>query len=348
MQIGLDTFVTSSLPQASWGKISDVTRVEQMLEEVVLADKVGLDVYAVGEHHRPEYIASSPSTLLAAAAALTRRIILGSAVTVLSSDDPIRLFQQFSTVDLISKGRAEMIIGRGSFIESYPLFGHDLRDYDKLFSEKLSLLLAARQGEHLHWKGTHRPPLTGEGVYPRPVQSPLPVRIGVGGSPESFARAGRLGLPLVVAVIGGQVGSFRPLVDLYRESGAKAGHSPEQLQVGLHCIGFIGETTEQAADDFFPSHQDSFTRIGKERGWAPFTRGAYDAQRGPAGAWLIGGPEEMAEKMLRHSADLGGVDRISIVVNGGHLLPHEKVMHCIELLGTRVAPIVRAESAQAA
>jgi alkanesulfonate monooxygenase SsuD/methylene tetrahydromethanopterin reductase-like flavin-dependent oxidoreductase (luciferase family) len=260
---------------------------------------------------------------------------------VLSSDDPIRLFQQFATVDLISGGRAEIIVGRGSFIESYPLFGVDLREYDTLFAEKLDLLLKAREAANVHWSGRHRPPLNGEGVYPRPVQEPLPVRIGVGGSPESFKRAGRLGLPLVVAIIGGEARRFRPLVDLYREAGRQAGHAPEQLTVGLHSIGYVAETEEAAADEFWPSHSEMFARIGKERGWPPTTRAQFDAVRSPAGALLVGDPTSVAEKILRESEELGGISRVTLAVNGGSLLPHEKVMRCIELLGSSVALIVR-------
>jgi probable LLM family oxidoreductase len=348
MQIGIDSFVTTSLPHDQWGQRSDPQRVRELLEEVALADEVGLDVYGIGEHHRPEFIASAPAVLLAAAATRTKRIRLVSAVNVLSSDDPIRLFQQFATVDLISGGRAEIVVGRGSFIESYPLFGVDLRDYDLMFAEKLDLLLKAREAAAVHWTGTHRPPLAGEGVYPRPVQQPLPVRIGVGGTPASFERAGRLGLPLVVAIIGGEARRFRSLVDLYREAGRKAGHDPEQLTVGLHSIGYVAETVQAAADEFFPSHQDTFTRIGRERGWPPMSRAQFDAARSEAGALLVGDPEGVAAKILRESEELGGLSRLTVAVNGGNLLPHDKVMRCIELLGTRVAPIIRRELGLAA
>jgi probable LLM family oxidoreductase len=341
MQIGIDSFVTTSLPHDQWGQTSDPQRVRDLLEEIELADRVGLDVFGIGEHHRPEFLASAPAVLLAAAAARTKRIRLASAVNVLSSDDPIRLFQQFATVDLISEGRAEIIVGRGSFIESYPLFGIDLRDYDLMFAEKLDLLLKARESASVHWSGTHRPPLRGEGVYPRPVQQPLPVRIGVGGTPESFARAGRLGLPLIVAIIGGEARRFRPLVDLYREAGRRAGHDPEQLTVGIHSIGYVADTTDTAADEFYPSYQDTFSRIGRERGWPPTNRGQFDMARSAAGALLVGDPETVAEKILAESRELGGLSRVTVAVNGGNLLPHDKVMRCIELLGTRVAPIIR-------
>jgi probable LLM family oxidoreductase len=345
MQIGIDSFVTTSLPQAEWGTKGDEQRIRELLEEIELADRIGLDVFGIGEHHRPEFIASAPAVLLAAAAARTKTIRLASAVNVLSSDDPIRLFQQFATVDLISGGRAEIVVGRGSFVESYPLFGIDLRDYDTLFAEKLDLLLRVRESVHIHWFGTYRPPLNGEGVYPRPVQEPLPVWIGVGGTPESFARAGRLGLPLAVAIIGGEARRFRPLVDLYRKAGQSAGHPPEKLTVGLHSIGYVADTTEQAAEEFWPSYSDTFARIGRERGWPPTTRAQFDAVRSPAGALLVGSPEAVAEKILRESQELGGISRVSLALNGGNLLPHAQVLRCIELLGTRVASIIRAELA---
>ena len=239
------------------------------------------------------------------------------------------------------------MVGRGSFIESFPLFGVDMRDYDTLFVEKLDLLLKARASAQVHWSGAHRPPLNGEGVYPRPLQEPLPVWIGVGGTPESFARAGRLGLPLIVAIIGGEARRFRPLVDLYRKAGEQAGHPPKQLTIAMHSIGYIAETGDQAADEFWPAYLDTISRIGRERGWAPTTRHQFDATRGPAGALLVGGAEEVAEKILRESRELGGLARVSLSVNGGHFLPHERVMRCIELIGTRIAPIVKAEQAKA-
>lgn len=347
MRIGIDSFVTSSLPREEWGLRGDANRVRQLLEEVELADRAGLGIYGIGEHHRPEFIASAPAVLLAAAAARTKTIRLASGVNVLSTDDPIRLFQQFATLDLISEGRAEIVVGRGSFIESYPLFGVSLNDYDRMFAEKLELLLAARAGASVRWSGTHRPPLTGEGVYPRPVQEPLPVRIGVGGTPESFARAGRLGLPLAVAIIGGEPRRFRPLVDLYREAWSKAGHPAEATDIGLHSIGFVAETDAAAADAFWPSYQDTFTRIGRERGWPPTTRAQFDAQRGPHGALLVGSPETVADKIVRAARALGGLSQVLISANGGYLLPHDAMLRCIELLGARVAPLVKAGLAAA-
>jgi len=273
MQIGVDSFVAT----AKSGPVGDAERVRELLEEIELADQVGLDVFGLGEHHRPEYIASAPAVLLAAAAARTKRIRLISAVTVLSSDDPVRVFQQFATVDLISQGRAEIMVGRGSFIESYPLFGFDLDHYDELFSEKLELLLKLRADSKVTWSGQHRAPLTGQGVYPRPVQQPLPVWIAVGGTPQSAARAGRLGLPLMVAIIGGQAKGFRPLVDLYRASGREAGHAADQLKVGVHNIGFLADTNAEALETFWPAYRDAFGKIGKERGWPPPTRPQFDA-----------------------------------------------------------------------
>lgn len=342
MEIGIDSFVENTPDPVSGVAVSPAERVHDLLEEIVLADQAGLDVYGIGEHHRQEYVSSAPAILLAAAAARTRHIRLTSAVTVLSSDDPVRVFQDFATVDLISQGRAEITIGRGSFIESYPLFGFDLNDYDELFAEKLDLLLKLRENIRVHWSGKHRSALTGQGVYPRPVQNPLPVWIGVGGTPKSFARAGALGLPLAVAIIGGEPQRFRPLIDLYREAGRRAGHAPEQLTVGVHAIGFLADTTAQAADDLFPAYAYTFNRIGKERGWPPVTRAQFDATRDPRGALLVGGPEAIAEKIFFIDEALGGISRISIQLTPG-TLPHAKVMHAIELLGAHVAPMVRKE-----
>jgi len=340
MQIGIDSFVSTGLPEGEREFKGDAARIRDLLEEVELADRLGLDLYAIGEHHRPEFLASAPAILLAAAAARTKRIRLASAVTVLSSDDPVRVFQQFATLDLISQGRAEIIIGRGSFIESYPLFGFDLRNYEELFTEKLELLLALREQTHVHWSGKHRAPLTGQGVYPRPLQNPLPVRIGVGGTPQSFARAGMLGLPLVVAIIGGEPRRFRPLVDLYREAGRRAGHDPAQLEVGVHTIGFVADSDEEAAATHYPVFIDAFTRIGRERGWPPPTRAQFEALRGPEGALMLGAPETVARKILMVDEALGGIGSMTILLNGG-VVPHDKVLHAIELIGTRVAPAVR-------
>src|SRR5881296_1027975 len=262
MEIGVDSFA-AALTETSIA-VSQADRMRDLLEEIEHADQVGLDVFGVGEHHRKEFLDSAPAVILAAAAARTKRIRLTSAVAVLSAADPVRLFQEFATLDLISNGRAEMVVGRGSFIEAFPLFGLHLEDYDSLFAEKLDLLLKIRENEHVHWTGRHRPALTGQGVYPRPLQDPLPIWVGVGGTPESFARAGALGLPLMVAIIGGETRRFRPLVDLYREAGRRAGHAPDQLKVGIHSLGYIAETTQKAADDFYPGYARAFTEVGKE------------------------------------------------------------------------------------
>ena len=344
MQLGIDSFAASS-DDGTGVQVSAPEAMRLLLERVEHADQVGLDVFGIGEHHRREFLDSAPAVILAAAAARTRRIRLTSAVTVLSAADPVRVFQNFATLDLISQGRAEMVVGRGSFTESFPLFGLKLQDYDSLFAEKLDLLLTIRENEHVHWSGRHRPALTGQAVYPRPMQHPLPIWLGVGGTPESFVRAGTLGLPLMVAIIGGETHRFRPLVDLYREAGKRAGHAPDQLKVGLHSLGYVAETTEEAVADFFPGYAEVFTRIGKERGWPPVTRAQFDAQRGPRGAFLIGNPEEVAEKILRHSESLGGLSRVSFQMDNANL-PRAKLLKAIELLGTRVAPVLRQESAR--
>lgn len=340
MQIGLDSFVASSIDPVTGKTISTAERIHNLLEEIVAADRVGLDSFGIGEHHRQEYADSAPAVLLAAAAARTKQIRLTSAVTVLSADDPVRVFQAFATLDLISQGRAELVVGRGSFIDSYPLFGLDLRDYDSLFAEKLELLLKIREETHVHWSGKHRAPLTGQGVYPRPLQNPLPVWVGVGGTPESFARAGALGLPLMVAIIGGQPHRFRPLVDLYREAGKRAGQAPEKLKVGVHLLGYVAETTEQAADEFFPGYAEAFTKIGQERGWPPTTRRQFDALRQEGGALHIGDPVLVAERLLETSGALGGIARVTFQMSIANL-PHHQALHAIELLGAKVAPLVK-------
>jgi len=342
MEIGIDSFVEATLDPSTGETIRPVDRMRDLLDQVQLADEVGLSVFGIGEHHRQEFVASAPAVILAAAAARTHRIRLASAVTVLSSDDPVRVFQSFATVDLISNGRAEIVVGRGSFIESYPLFGLDLDHYDALFTEKLELLLALRENTEVHWSGKFRASLSGQGVYPRPVQNLLPVWIGVGGTPKSFARAETLGLPLMVAIIGGEPRRFRSMVDLYREAGARAGHSADSLRVGVHSPGFLADSTEQAANDLFPSYAQTFTQIGKERGWPPVTRAQFDATRGTTGALLVGDAEAVAEKILYENEVLGGIDRITILLSPGTIV-HRKVMHAIEILGTRVMPMVNKE-----
>jgi probable LLM family oxidoreductase len=345
MEIGVDSFAAALDDTGVVGTPTD--RMRDLLEQIEHADQVGLDVFGVGEHHRKEFLDSAPAVILAAAAARTKRIRLTSAVAVLSAVDPVRLFQQFATLDLISQGRAEMVVGRGSFIEAFPLFGLDLDDYDSLFAENLDLLLKIRANEHVHWSGRHRPALTGQAVYPRPVQDPLPIWLGVGGTPGSFVRAGALGLPLMVAIIGGETRRFRPLVDLYWEAGRRAGFSRDQLKVGVHSLGYVAATAQEAADDFFPGYARAFTTIGKERGWGPVTRAQFEAQLTPNGALLVGTPEEVAEKIQRHSEALGGISRITFMMNGASL-PHRKLMSAIDLIASRVAPILREKVASAA
>ena len=340
MQVGIDSFA-AAFDETSRA-VNPSERLQDLVKQIERADQVGLDAFGVGEHHRRDFLDSAPAVILGAAVARTQRIRLTSAVTVLSAADPVRVFQEFATLDLLSQGRAEMVVGRGSFVEAFPLFGLRLEDYDSLYAEKLDLLLKIRDNEHVHWSGEYRPPLTGQGVYPRPLQNPLPIWVGVGGTPQSFVRAGVLGLPLMVAIIGGETRSFRPLIDLYREAGRRAGHSPDQLKVGIHSLGYVAETTQQAADDFFPGYARAFTDVGKERGWRPVTRADFDAQRGPQGALIIGDPDEVVKKIVRHSKALGGISRITFQMNAASL-PHVKLMRAIELIGTQVAPALREE-----
>ncbi|HEY4061188.1 MAG TPA: LLM class flavin-dependent oxidoreductase [Puia sp.] len=341
MEIGIDSFAAMFTGESA-GSISDKDSMAQLLERIEQADRSGLDVFGIGEHHRKGFLDSAPALILAAAAARTKNIRLTSAVTVLSAADPVRVFQSFATLDLISGGRAEMVVGRGSFIESFPLFGLNLEDYDALFTEKLDLLLKIRSNEQITWSGKFRPALDKQSVYPRPLQDPFPIWIGVGGTPESFVRAGRLGLPLMVAVIGGETHRFRPLVDLYRAAGEKAGHPPDRLKVGLHSLGYVGETSATAVEEFYPGYAAGMTKIGRERGWPPMTRASFDAQNGPRGALLVGGPEEVAEKILRHSKALGGITRLTFQMDSA-AVSHEQLMRSIELIGTKVAPLVKKE-----
>ena len=339
MQIGIYTFGETTPDPRTGRTMTPAQRMRDLLEEIELADQVGLDVFGVGEHHRPDFVVSAPAVVLAAAATRTKRIRLTSAVSVLSSDDPVRVFQEFATLDLISEGRAEIMAGRGSFIESFPLFGHALEDYDDLFSEKLDLLLALRDGERVTWSGSHRAAVSDRGVYPRPIQSPLPVWVAVGGTPQSVVRAGTLGLPLAIAIIGGLPERFVPLVELYRESGARAGHDPATLKVSINSHGYLAPDSRQAADEAFPPYAEAMSRIGRERGWPPTTRAQYDAMRAPRGALAIGSPQEVIDKILFQHA-LFQHDRYLAQLTVG-TMPHRGVMRAIELLGTEVAPAVR-------
>ena len=335
MELGLYTF-------ADVGPGGDpARRLRELMEEAELADELGLDVFGVGEHHRPDYAVSTPAVALAAAATRTRNVRLTSAVSVLGSDDPVRVFQQFATLDLLSGGRAEIMAGRGSFIESFPLFGYDLGDYDELFSEKLGLLLRLRESERVTWSGRHRAPLEDVGVYPRPIQDPLPVWIAVGGTPGSVVRAAALGLPLAVAIIGGRPDAFAPLVDLYRRAAAEAGHDPAGLPVSINSHAYVAETSQGAGDEFYPTYAAMMNAIGRERGWPPMGRGQFEAGRSPRGALFVGSPEQVVEKIL-YQHGLFGHDRFMAQISVG-ALPHDKVMRAIELYGTEVAPAVRKE-----
>jgi probable LLM family oxidoreductase len=335
MELGLYTFADVG------PEIGPAQRLRNLLEEIELADQVGLDAFGVGEHHRPDYAVSAPAVVLAAGAELTKDIRLTSAVTVLSSDDPVRVFQEFATLDLLSGGRAEIMAGRGSFIESFPLFGYDLGDYDELFAEKLELLLELRESERITWSGKHRAPLEDAGVYPRPIQNPLPVWIAVGGTPQSVVRAAVLGLPLAIAIIGGQPERFVPLARLYREAASRAGHDAAQLPISINSHTYVAETSQRAGDEYFPTYAAMMNRIGRERGWSVMKREQFEASRSMRGALLVGSPEEVAEKIL-FEHELFGHQRFMAQISVG-TLPHDKVMRAIELFGTEVAPAVRKE-----
>lgn len=337
MEIGIDSFASALYGDTN--ALSPVDAMEQLLERMELADTVGLHVFGIGEHHKKEFLDSATVVILSAAAARTKNIRLSSAVTVLSAADPVRVYQSFATLDLISKGRAELVVGRGSSVEAYPLFGFDLKDYDALFREKLDLLLKVRDNELVTWSGKFRPELNNLGVYPRAYQDKLPVWLGVGGTPESFVRAGTLGLPLMVAVIGGETHRFRPLVDLYREAGAAAGYQPEELKVGLHSPGYVGSTGDQAVTDYYPGYAELWTRLGRERGWPPVTRPQFESLISIRGVLVVGGPEQVAEKILRHSEALGGIDRFTFQMDNAGLT-HSQLMSSIELIGTKVIPLI--------
>ncbi|MEK3883204.1 LLM class flavin-dependent oxidoreductase [Paenibacillus sp. PL2-23] len=344
IEIGISTFLETTPHPKTGAAISHAERLRNAVEEIVVAEQAGLDVYGVGEHHRADYAASAPAIVLAAAASRTNRIRLSSAVTVLSSADPVRVYQDFASVDGLSSGRAEIMAGRGSFTESFPLFGQRLDDYDELFEQNLELLLAIRESELVTWRGGHRPAIRSRGVYPRAVQEPLPVWIASGGNPESAFRAGMLGLPIVFAIIGGMPERFAPLVNLYKQAAAQAGHDPAKLQIATHSHGFLADTTEEAAELFFPYNQAQMNTIGRERGWPHYDRAAYDNARSLRGALYVGDPEYVAEKIVLLHNNLG-ITRFFHHVDIGSM-PHREVLRSIELLGTKVAPIVRKELAR--
>jgi probable LLM family oxidoreductase len=317
-------------------------RIQNLMEEIKLADELGLDVFGVGEHHRPDYAVSSPATILAAAAATTKNIRLTSAVTVLSSDDPVRVFQQFATVDQLSGGRAEIMVGRGSFIESFPLFGYDLQDYDTLFSEKLELLMQINEKEVVSWKGKHRPAINNLGIYPRPYQQAIPVWVAVGGTPSSAVRAGTLGLPMALAIIGGFPERFVPFIDLYRNTAKKAGHDTRQLQLGINSHVYVSDTSQQAAAEFYPSYAGMMKRIGSERGWTPMNREQFEYMRSEKGSLVVGSPQQVIDKIL-YEHELFRNTRFLAQMSLGDM-PHSNIMRSIELFGTKVAPVIRKET----
>jgi probable LLM family oxidoreductase len=337
MEIGIDSFASAMYGSTA---LSSADAMEQLLDRIVRADEAGLDVFGIGEHHKKEFLDSAPAVILSAAAARTKRIRLLSAVKVLSTDDPVRVYQSFATLDLISKGRAELVVGRGSAIEAFPLFGFNLKDYDALFAEKLDLLLRVRDQEFVTWSGKFRPAIRNQPVYPRALQQQVPVWLGVGGTPESFVRAGALGLPLMVAVIGGQTAHFRPLVDLYREAGRRAGFSSDRLKVGLHSPGYVAETNEQAIADYYPGYAELWTKMGKERGWPPVTRSQFNALIAPEGVLVVGSPQQVAEKLARHSEALGGVDRFTFQMDNAGL-SHRQLLQSIEFIGEKVIPLIK-------
>jgi len=337
IEIGIDSFASAMYGDNN--TLSSVDAMEQLLQRIELADQAGLDVFGIGEHHKKEFLDSATAVILGAAAGRTKRIKLASAVSVLSAADPVRLYQNFATLDLISKGRAEIVVGRGSAIEAYPLFGYSLNDYDALFSEKLDLLLQIRDNEFITWSGKFRPALNNLPVYPRALQEQLPIWLGVGGTPESFVRAGSLGLPLMVAVIGGQTHRFKPLVDLYREAGKAAGYKPEELKVGLHSPGFVGSTTAKAIEEYYPGYAELWTKLGRERGWPPVTKDKFDGLIDDLGVLVVGDPERIAEKILRHSESLGGISRFTFQMDNAGLT-HTQLMSAIELIGSKVIPLI--------
>ena len=339
MEIGIDSFAAVDISKGKPSSEDRVQAIKDLIDRIVYADEVGIDLFGIGEHHREEFLDSAPHIILAAAAAQTKKIKLSSAVAVLSAADPVRVFQNYATLDLISSGRAEMVVGRGSFSESFPLFGFQFEDYDALFKEKLDLLLQIRDSEVITWSGKYRAPLNQQLITPRPFQEKMPIWLGVGGTPSSFARAGSMGLPLMIAIIGGETHRFRPLVDLYRKAGAEAGFTPNELSVGIHSLGYVAETKDEAVSNYFPGYAKNFTRIGRERGWPPVTKQGFDAQNGPRGALLVGSAEEVAEKILQHSAALGGISRFTFQLDNANLT-HDQLKITMGLIAQKVKPII--------
>jgi len=339
MEIGIDSFAAVDISKGKPSSEDRVQAIKDLIDRIVYADEVGIDLFGIGEHHREEFLDAAPHIILAAAAALTKKIKLSSAVAVLSAADPVRVFQNYATLDLITSGRAEMVVGRGSFSESFPLFGFQFEDYDALFKEKLDLLLQIRDSEVITWSGKYRAPLNQQLITPRPFQEKMPIWLGVGGTPSSFARAGSMGLPLMIAIIGGETHRFRPLVDLYRKAGAEAGFTPNELSVGIHSLGYVAETKDEAVSNYFPGYAKNFTRIGRERGWPPVTKQGFDAQNGPRGALLVGSAEEVAEKILQHSAALGGISRFTFQLDNANLT-HDQLKITMGLIAQKVKPII--------
>lgn len=342
MELGIYTFAEATPDPVTGRSISPAERLRNLMEEIELADQVGLDVFGVGEHHRPDYVVSSPVPVLAAAAMRTKRIRLTSAVTVLSSDDPVRVFQDFATLDLLSGGRAEIMVGRGSFIESFPLFGYDLHDYDELFAEKLDMLLRLHESEHVSWSGKHRPSLDNAGIYPRPVQRPIPTWVAVGGTPNSAARTGALGLPMALAIIGGLPERFARLAEIHRRAASQFGHATPPLSINSH--GFVAGTSQEAADIAYPAFAATMNKIGQERGWPPMTREQFEHSRTVRGANFVGSPEQVIEKIL-FQYEIFGHQRFLLQLSVG-TVPHHKLMRAIELFGTKVAPVIRRATAK--
>jgi len=335
MEIGIDSFASNNQDETK-----NATVMAELLEQITLADNLNIDIFGIGEHHRKEFLDSAPSIILGAAAALTKQIRLTSAVSVLSATDPVRLFQQYATLDLISNGRAEMVVGRGSFSEAFPLFGLNFEDYDDLFKEKLDLLLKIREKETITWKGKFRPELIYQSIYPRPIQKKLPIWLGVGGTPASFQRAGELGLPLMIAIIGGQIKRFIPLIEIYKQAWNQANHNPSDCKVGIHVLGYVNDDAKQAEEDFYPGYQKMFTRIGQERGWPPITRQHYESQISNDGAFLVGDPEKIIKKIIQFNSDLGGLSRLTFQMNVAEL-NHNQMLNAITLIGESIIPEIK-------